>query len=337
MRAMRFLSLIFFASLAASAQNAEIATGLPLLKHASVARPSGAVGGLKVLDWAGFKSAVTYTFDDALDSQIKNYPLLHATGAPMTYFLTSGNIHTAEWGRMAKDGNELANHTTHHCRADATACGWGAFAGTLVAEYDACNAFILANYGVEVRTTASPYGDTGYDEAAKQRFFLNRGVWGGVVLPGDNSDPFNLPVFAVQAGDTAAKFNPAIDGAHDKGAWLIFLFHSMSGDGGYAPVKADDVVASVKHAQSLENVWIDTMAHVGAYWIGQRLVSTAQQTKSAEKTVYSWKLPEHFPPHQFVRITLTGGTITQQGKELAWNAAGYYEVALDAGELTIQK
>ena len=35
-----------------------------------VAKPAGAAGGLKVLDWAGFKGAASFTFDDNTPSQL---------------------------------------------------------------------------------------------------------------------------------------------------------------------------------------------------------------------------------------------------------------------------
>jgi hypothetical protein len=49
-------------------------SGLPVPPGASDRpRPSGAPGNLTVLDWAGFKSALTYTFDDGQPSQIAHY------------------------------------------------------------------------------------------------------------------------------------------------------------------------------------------------------------------------------------------------------------------------
>jgi hypothetical protein len=46
-------------------------------------------------------------------------------------------------------------------------------------------------------------------------------------------------------------------------------------------------------------------------------------------------LPEHFPPGKFLRVSVTGGTLKQKGAALPWDARGYYEVALDAGSLTL--
>jgi peptidoglycan/xylan/chitin deacetylase (PgdA/CDA1 family) len=328
------LGLVFCAGMGGSQQP----SGLPALQRSGVPRPAGAVGGLKVLDWAGFNSALTYTFDDSLPSQIENYPQLHATGARMTFFIASNNGFNLAWAQIAKDGNELGNHTAHHCHSNSTGCAWGAYAGSLEAEYDQCTKFLEDVYRVsDVWTTATPYGDIGFDEVAKTRFFLNRGVWGGQIAPNDTSDPYNLPIFGAAAGDTADKFNAAIDSSHTSGKWLIFMFHSLGGDGGYAPVDVKEVLASVHHAQSFGDVWIDSMVNVGAYWAGQKALAQAKSTQAGKKTILTWTLPPHFPPGHSVRVTVTGGVLQQDGKTLPWNDAGYYEVALDAGELTITK
>jgi peptidoglycan/xylan/chitin deacetylase (PgdA/CDA1 family) len=336
MRMLKIAVLIVTACLSAAAQKQT--SGLPALHTSGVAQPVGKPGGFKVLDWAGYKSALTYTFDDALPSQIENYAKLHATGVRMTFFLTSNNGVNPAWAQIAKDGNELGNHTAHHCHADATGCAWGGYAGSLEAEYDQCTAFIKKNYGVsEVWTTAAPYGDTGYEKVAKTRFFLNRGVMGGLVAPGDNTDPYNLLIHGAVAGETAAKINPAIDSSLASGKWLILMFHSMGGDNGYAPVDPGEVLASIHHAQSLQNVWIDSMVNVGAYWAGQKAVAEAKSSTSGKETILTWTLPPHFPPGHTLRVTVTGGVLKQDGKTLPWNDAGYYEIALDAGALTIGK
>lgn len=310
---------------------------LPALNRSGVPQPSGDAGGLKVLDWAGFKSALTYTFDDGLPSQIENYKKLHAAGVRMTFFVTTNGLNPA-WGQIAKDGNELGNHTAHHCRADATGCAWGAYAGSLEAEYDQCTAFIKQNYGVgDVWTTAFPYGDMGFESVAKTRFFLNRGVQGGQIAPNDNSDAYDLPIYGASAGEKAGRFDSFIDSSHASGKWLIFMFHSLGGDGGYAPVDVADVLTSIHYGQSMGDVWLDSMVNVGAYWAGQKAVSEAKSKRDGKDTILTWTLPPHFPPGRTVRVTVTGGTLKQRGNALKWNGAGYYEVALDAGSLTISK
>src|SRR5579862_1153744 len=96
-----------------------LADGLPAPPGpANVPRPAGAPGNLKVLDWAGFTSAVSYTFDDGQPSQIEHYADLAAAGVRMTFFINSAG---ASWeagfvdtfSRAVRDGHEVANHTVH--------------------------------------------------------------------------------------------------------------------------------------------------------------------------------------------------------------------------------
>ncbi len=310
--------------------------GLPALPDKDLPKPSGPVGGLKVLNWAGFSAAVTYTFDDSLASQLAHYAQLRATGVRMTFFQVSAAGASTGWQQVVNDGNELGNHTAHHCHADGSGCAAGAWAGSRTAEYAECNRFLAQSYGIgHVWTTATPYGDTGYDTTAATLFFLNRGVQGGQIAPGDATDPYNLRIYGASAGQTASAFDAQIDAARAAGNWLIFLFHSLGGDGGYAPVQAAGLLASIGHAKAFGDVWIDDMVNIGSYWEGQKAIETGKIDRSGGKIVVSWKLPAHFPPGRHVRITVPGGTVEQNGVALAWNGAGYYEVALDPGSLAI--
>ena len=73
-------------------------SGLPIPPApTNVPQPSGTPGNLKVVNWAGFKSAVTYTFDDAQPSQIEHYAELQATGAHFTFYITSGQLPVPAW------------------------------------------------------------------------------------------------------------------------------------------------------------------------------------------------------------------------------------------------
>ena len=64
--------------------------------------PSGTPGNLKVLDWAGFKSAVTYTFDDAQPSQVEHYAELQATGVRHTFYITGSSTRAASMRRSRR-------------------------------------------------------------------------------------------------------------------------------------------------------------------------------------------------------------------------------------------
>lgn len=327
-------------SIARSGESDEKSSALPVPPAGgAVPKPSGPAGGLKVLNWAGFKAAVTYTFDDSIPSQIANYPQLQATGVRMTFFLNGAKDgNSPVWAQAARDGHELGNHTEDHCHSDAKGCAMGPYAGSLEAEYDECTVHIFKIYGVNhVWTTAAPFGDMGFDSVAATRFFLNRGVRGGQVAPNGNSDPSNLPTYVAHAGDTASNVNTYIDSARSSGNWQILLFHSLGGDGGYAPVDPTEAIASINHAKSFGDLWIDSMVNIGAYWAGQKAVTNATTRQSGHKTVLTWTLPAHFPTRRVVRVTVTGGKLSQGGRLLPWNPAGYYEVSLDAGSLTIER
>jgi peptidoglycan/xylan/chitin deacetylase (PgdA/CDA1 family) len=309
-----------------------------------VAQPSGPPGNLKVLDWAGFKAALTYTFDDAQPSQIEHYGELEAAGARLTFFITtssstsSGNFNST-FSQAVRDGHELGNHTVHHCHADLTGCSNTSGAPTsLEAELDDCTSYVTAHFGqTGVWTAASPYGDTGYDSADAARFFLNRGVGSGSIAANDNTDPFNLPCHAATDGETAASFDTAIDGAEGAGRWLVMLIHTITPTSAswYAPIDITTVTDSIAHAQSLGDVWIDSMMNVGAYWRAQKLLSSVVPTAVGSTQTWTWTLPPHFPSGRSLRVTVGGGTLTQNGNALSWDAHGYYELALDAGALTL--
>jgi hypothetical protein len=312
-------------------------SGMPIPMTNNVPKPTGTPGNLTVLNWAGFKAAVSFTFDDALSSQISNYSALQGTGVKLTFFLVSNNNSTSQtWTQAQKDGHELGNHTAHHCHDDGSGCAWGSYAGSLGAELDQCTMHVTQPFGAsDVWTAASPYGDTGYASPDSSRFLLNRGVGGGQVGANDNTSPYALPCHTAAMGEVASAFNSATDSARSAGKWQIFLIHSLGGDGGYNPVSITDVVAAINHAKTAGDTWADSMVHVGAYWRAQKLLSSVTPSTSGTSKTWSWTLPAHFPPGRYLRVKVDGGTLSQGGTALAWSSHGYYEVALDAGSVTL--
>lgn len=305
-------------------------------------QPSGKPGNLVVLDWGGFKGAVSYTYDDAQPSHIDHYPKLQATGVRMTFYFSS-NVSwipnsDAVWRQAVEDGHEIGNHTASHPYANMTGGIWGRTLATPTEELDTCTEYIIRRFGQPaVWTMAAPYGDVGWREAAMSRFFLNRGVGGGAIGPNDNSDPFNLPCYMANEGDTAETFIRLIEGARAGGRWLILLYHTISptGDNWYAPVEITEIIESVEHAKALGDVWIDTVANIGAYWMGQKLLTAATPIESGDELTWTWTLPEHFPSGKFLRVRVDGGRLKQGDRVLQWDPNGYYEVALDEGSLTL--
>ena len=173
---------------------------------------------LQVANWAGFKSAVSFTFDDSQPSQIAHFGALQAVGVRMTFYISTAlngeTNYDSTWSQAVSSGSEIGNHTVHHCHANLTGCSFGNSLGSLAAELDQTTSYITQHYGQKgVWTGASPFGDTGYDSAASSRFFVYRGVGSGTIGPNDGTDPHNLPVHLAATGETASSFNSVIDSA----------------------------------------------------------------------------------------------------------------------------
>jgi peptidoglycan/xylan/chitin deacetylase (PgdA/CDA1 family) len=314
----------------AGGANASGVSGLPAPPGGGVAKPSGAAGNLTVLNWAGWKAAVSYTFDDTNQSQIDNYAALQALGVHLTFYLITGKSQATDpvWARAVADGHELGNHTKSHVMT-ATA-----------ADIDAATDFLEQTFGVTAWTMAAPFGDASYTPLASTRFLVNRGVSNGLMGAGlgDNTDPFSLFCYIPPQDSLASAFNDQIDAARTAGKWRVVLVHGFNGnsnDGAFQPVDIAQFTSGVAHTKSLGDVWIDSVVNVASYWRAQKTFLAVTPTTSGSNKTWTWTLPAHFPPGKYLRVTADGGTLTQGGNPLLWDAHGYYEVALDGGPLTL--
>jgi len=305
--------------------------------------PSGTTANLRVLSWAGFGSAVSYTFDDTQPSQIDHWPELKAEGIRMTFYAnppaSPSASYDATWKDAIAQGSEMGNHTISHCRADLTSCGNNQPPqyGTMDDEIDRCSVYLTNKLGQSgVWTFAHPYGDTGYERYAPDRFILARGVGSGMITAAGTTDPFNLPVIAAAGGEPASVFNGRIETARAQSGWIVFLFHSIlpTSSNWYAGVDIASITGSMAYAKAQGDVWLDSVVNIGAYWLGQRALMAKAPVATADSATWTWSLPACFPPGRVLRVTVEGGQLSQGGQPLTWNGHGYYEVALDAGSLT---
>ena len=278
---------------------------LPPAGEAGKPRPSGATANLKVLDWAGFSSAISYTFDDSNSSQISHYDEMNSWGVKYTFYLQTGKqeSNNAVWQQALEDGHELGNHTQNHT------CG--------ASDIQSGASFIQQKFGITPLTLAAPNGDQGCQGAAGGKYFLIRSVSGGTISPNGNTDltwaPSNIP------GGLGAT----------QGKWQIYCIHGFTGgsDGAYQPIGFDSFKNAVQQAKA-GGSWIDSALKIGAYWAGQKAFPKNGTTS------WTWQLPANFPEGQCLRVTVDGGTLSQDDGPLAWDDHGYYEISLDAGSLT---
>jgi len=286
-----------------------------------VAKPAGAAGGLKVIDWAGFKGAASFTFDDNTPSQLAKYSDLKATGAHFTWFLIASSAGTGYKATMA-DGQEIANHTQSHPDASSNA--------GLATQTEVTNAqtTLKTNYGVDVHSMAAPNCLAAWSsKAAPAKLFQNRGpCGGGTISPRGTTDPFLMPAYMPTEGAPASE----LSGQVAMGKWAIFVVHGFDTQNGtYHPVPIASVTGAMSKAVT-DGMWVEGMTNVGAYWQGQKLIPASATTSA------TWTVPANFPPNMCVRITTTGGIVTQKNETISWDPHGYYQISLDAGEVTIK-
>lgn len=295
---------------------------------ANVPRPAGAAGDITILNWAGFTGAVTYSFDDNNPSLIQNYDTLNALDVPFTFYLWTGqqSASNAVWGRALADGHEIGNHTLSH---NPNVC--------TPADINSASQFVQNNLGTRAWTMAAPNGNICYRAAANGLFFINRGVSPAQpVLPNDNSDPLNLNCYIPATGQQTGAYNNNVNDARTRGGWVIYVVHGFTGDpSAFQPGDVNQLTGAIQYTKSLGDMWIGTMVDVGAYWLGQRAFSRAMTSQTGDTRTWSWTLPGQFPTGKYIRARVGGGTLTQNGQPLTWDPHGYYEIALDAGSVTL--
>lgn len=281
---------------------------------------------LEVVNWAGRQAALSYTLDDGTASQIANYDALNGLGVPLTFYLvTNWGANNAVWKRAVADGHEIGNHSQSHPEM-----GTGP-------NLDAATAFLEEELGVRPLTMAAPYGNPSYPPLAPARFLINRGVGGGSIAPNGNSDQYNLPTYTPPSNANKATLDSGVSNAVSQGRWQTVLVHGFTGggDGAYQPIPLADFLAHIEGQRDGGQVWIDTVLRVGAYYLGQKLLTAATPVPEGSATKWSWTLPEFFPTGHCLRVR-SSGRVLQGGQPVAENPLGYYDIALDAGELTVE-
>jgi hypothetical protein len=251
-----------------------------------------------------------------------------ALDVPFTWYLQTNktsDLGSTVWAQAVAAGHELGNHSHSHQQT-----GTGG-------DIDMATQLIESMFDVTVYTMAAPYGDTSYSTIAETRFLINRGVNNANIAAGNIGGRFNLPCYIPNDDAPKGDMDTQIAATRTAGAWRTVLVHGFNGgsDGAYNSVALDAFVDHVNATKDLGDLWLDTVVDVGAYWIGQATIEAVTPTTAGSDQTWTWTLPDHFPPGKYVRVTVTGGTLKQNGTALPWDANGYYEVALDAESMTL--
>lgn len=332
---------------------------------------------LKTVPWNGHVGAVSFTFDDALETQVLNLkPLLDAMPeVHVTFFLTAFqnrlNENAAGFAALANAGHEMGNHTISHWHLpqetdEELEEDVIKFADTIE--------MALAKHGADVKVIsfATPFCEDGehVKSVINKRHLINRDCG----FDGRNEwdvEPdwmsMNAKIWSrsgttvnemLQALDTAAyvgtfsntnPLEPQITG----GTWVVFLQHDVSERmiDNYA-INPDDIKTLFERAVR-NKMWVAPIGTIGAYHRAHFVFDNALMTKTDDGG-YSvkWKIPhERMPKSVPLRVRLdttrvsSKTIIEQDGKILTPESDGSYIIEFmskslilrNTGEVSIPK
>jgi peptidoglycan/xylan/chitin deacetylase (PgdA/CDA1 family) len=235
---------------------------------------------------SGARAAVSLTYDDGLATQLENaLPRLDGAGLKATFFPSGDGLKDPAnhglWKAAAAAGHEIGVHTMNHpCdkKFDFIRPGYA------LQDYDEKrlrleleeNIRLVRGFGYENKSLvfAYPCGDMNfgpemgksYIPVVKDMFSAARGM-GGILADPLNVDLYNIPCFGVECEGSG--LIELVNQAEEKGRWVVFLFHGISGD--YISVTEQahaELISYLKRNES--SLYTDTMGNVASYVVRTR-------------------------------------------------------------------
>ena len=284
---------------------------------------------IKTVPWNGHIGAVSFTFDDGLETQVLNLkPLLDAMpDVHVTFFLTAFqdrlNENSVFFAAVANSGNEIGSHSVTH---------WHLIQETdpeleddVIKFADTIEA-TLAKHGVDIQVTsfATPFCENNdyVKKFINKRHFINRDC--GFDGRNDwNTEPdwmaMNAKIWSrsetalkemLSALDTAAYIgtynntNPLLPQITD-GSWLVVLLHDVSEKlfGSYA-IHPDDIKTIFERAVK-NKLWVAPLGTVGAYHRAHFIFDNAPMNKIDGGYRIKWSIPhKHMPKSVPLRVRI---------------------------------
>lgn len=323
--------------------------------------------------WNGYSGAASFTFDDALEDQVKQLtPMLsELPDAKVTFFLTNAGMDllyksAAGFANLAKMGNEMGNHTNSHkmlSELDESSIR------TEILDFASEIEKVMAENGAEVNITshAPPFCDANKEvvKVVEERHFISRGGgWHGRhrwdIEPQwsfiDAKVWYSFPNYIeniLASLDTAAYVGDYSNAKpwemHAHGAsWIVLLFHGINNNGGTS-ISPKDLRKAFKHAIS-NNMWVAPFSTVGAYLRAHFTLDTANAVSEGDKYSVQWELPHSNMPQSIpMKVTLnesfkaktfginTHLILEQNGKIIYPDDNGIYTIEFTEQKVTIRK
>jgi peptidoglycan/xylan/chitin deacetylase (PgdA/CDA1 family) len=289
--------------------------------------------------WNGYKGAVTFTFDDGCSSQLKNVvPALLQRGIHATFFIP-GFSTSSSWIQVARNGNEIANHTLSH--SDLRALSSDSVTIQITKQAAALTSL---DTSIKALTLAYPgcFTNAAVDSIANKYSLIARSCGGNPELSW-NTQPSWMQTPAIMVQDVST-YNTAMTDIADaakNSKWLITLNHGVGGD--WLSVDSS-LVNKMFDLAIADSLWIDTYLNVAAYWRASFTMDTVKAISSDSGWTLTWKSPHpKMPASVLLRIKLDASTfgekfsVFQNGKQISQQDDGSFVIDFMKLQMAVNK
>lgn len=324
---------------------------------------------IKTIPWNGHIGAVSFTFDDALENQVKNLkPILdELTDIHVTFFLTdmSNGLkqNAAGFAALAKAGHEIGNHAKSHGHLSGITSN-EELKEEIVKFADTIEQVLAENgANTNVVSFATPFCENNNQVkiVIDSRHFINRDCgWHGRNEWDEQPDWLALKAKVwtrsgatlpemLSSMDTAA-FIGNFEGANPwdvqikGGTWLVVLNHGVTDDQGddYAIDPAD--IKKIFERAIEDKLWIAPFGTIGAYYRAHFIIDQTIAIPTEDGFSVDWDIPNVYMPKSVpLRVNIDtqsvgeNAIVEQGGKAIKRESDGSYVIEYMARELRVRK
>ena len=324
---------------------------------------------IKTIPWNGHIGAVSFTFDDALENQVKNLkPILdELTDIHVTFFLTDmGNglkQNAAGFAALAKAGHEIGNHAKSHGHLSGITSN-EELKEEIVKFADTIEQVLAENgANTNVASFATPFCENNNQVkiVIDSRHFINRDCgWHGRNEWDEQPDWLALKAKVwtrsgatidemLSSLDTAA-FIGNFEGANPwdvqikGGTWLVVLNHGVTDDQGddYAIDPAD--IKKIFERAIEDKLWIAPFGTIGAYYRAHFIIDQTIAIPTEDGFTVDWDIPNAYMPKSVpLRVNIDTKSVgekvvvEQNGQKILPESDGSYVIEYMARELKVRK
>lgn len=250
--------------------------------------------------WNGYPGAVSFTYDDARNTQLPNLiPQLDKLGLKATFFIT--NMYSFpgsknDWIKVAKNGHELGNHSSDHGSPNST--NVATMASTLRGLDPSVDAVTYAYPNCTVSGTSFVGAES----------FMGRGCadtkydWG--TQPGDW-----MNIQGQILGSSSVNNGIAAINAAKSNKWVITIVHDVATSGPDQYSLTVDENKKMLDQAIANKIWIAPYGTVGAYYRAHFTMDKVSPTKNGSNWDMKWTSPHaKMPKVVKLRVKLDEGT-----------------------------